>query len=277
MRLKVDFGDLWKSVIRMGAEPVDVDLIVDRTAEELRRGVKLDSGAAKVVIDSNVGLWTYRGRHAVLYIQDQGERVTDVINDGATGKRVHLTDCDTLAEMKEAGKFDRYVVSRRPDGEFVVTGVDETGDSVSGTAQLRVCQNCLRGINNGLAVKWQWHPFEWDAFFADHDPVFAELPSGQAGLGQASYTPDWEAVSRGYRKLRGFRCEGCQVDLSYPADRRLLHVHHQNGMKGDNRWSNLRALCAVCHGMEPGHDGMRVSKEDADRIRKLKEDQGPPG
>ena len=66
------------------------------------------------------------------------------------------------------------------------------------------------------------------------------------------YTPDWPNISATYRKKQHYICQNCGVDLN--SERRLLHVHHKNRDKGDNREKNLIALCASCHKMQPYHE-----------------------
>ena len=41
-----------------------------------------------------------------------------------------------------------------------------------------------------------------------------------------------------------------------------LHTHHINGVKHDNRYTNLKVLCALCHkGVDEHHGTMQVKKD----------------
>ena len=163
-----------------------------------------------------------------------------------------------------------------PAANFYVTGLDEDGRRVEGRARLSVCKNCLRMLNyrdyerNRRRV---FREFEWSEFFDIYRPHFERLPTRRAGVFDGGYTPDWDSVSRRYKRARDFKCDQCRVDLSQLSHHRLLHVHHINGVKTNNDWSNLRALCAICHGDQPGHVHMHVSTEDRALIASIRRRQ----
>jgi hypothetical protein len=66
------------------------------------------------------------------------------------------------------------------------------------------------------------------------------------------YTDDWPILSRLIRADLGWQCKRCWVILSDRHD--LLHLHHKNQDKLDNRQDNLIPLCVLCHAEEPGHE-----------------------
>ena len=70
------------------------------------------------------------------------------------------------------------------------------------------------------------------------------------------YAHDWKDISRRVRSERGFVCEDCGVKLSDSTW--LLHTHHQNRNKSDNREQNLCVLCVQCHSDQPGHFHMKA-------------------
>lgn len=88
---------------------------------------------------------------------------------------------------------------------------------------------------------------------------------------QASYTDDWADISNNYKSLRNYKCEHCGVSLK--TEKRLLHTHHINGVRNDNRSKNLRALCADCHKKQPHHGHLHVSRRDTLAINYLRRKQ----
>ncbi len=279
MRLNVGFGTLEEAVRRMGAASVRVDLNIDvrRGIDpvdpidiDLREGIELGD-LSDIKSDPELGLLTYRGRQIVLHIQDHQWRIRQVLEDGATGNKVHVADCQTLQAMQLRGRYERYVATTDVSGDFHVTGQDAYGRHVEGKTRLKVCKNCLQMLNYRNYAKNKervFHAFNWNEFFDTYRPHFARMPTRRAGVFDGAYAADWELVSGRYKEAHGFTCESCRVDLrEHP---RLLHVHHLDGVKTNNDWSNLRALCAVCHRDQPGHEHMHVSFQDADLIADLR-------
>lgn len=276
----VDFNGLKAAVQKMGADPVDFS-VRTQTAPitpigiELERGIVLDDLSE---VDASNGLLAYKGHQILLYIQDQGSAIQQVLHDGSKGRRFHLADCKTLKDMRERGRFERYVVTQNLDGEFPVSGVDwKTKELVEGTANLWVCQNCLKELNYKGAANGKTYQiakdFDIEEFFSTYSSFFPHLPRRRAGRHEEDgYTPDWPQVAAHYKASQDFNCESCGVNLS--GQKNLLHVHHKNGVKGDNRHSNLQALCACCHRDQPQHGWMFVSHKDTQSITRLRREQG---
>jgi len=101
--------------------------------------------------------------------------------------------------------------------------------------------------------------------FPDITSLLGDYPS--------EYTLDWDSISKQYRKKQHYICQDCGVDLN--SEKYLLHTHHLNRDKYDNREENLIALCANCHKKQPFHE-RRVSVSDSDlkKINLLRKQQG---
>ena len=276
MVLNVDFSALHDAVRKMGAEQRDFDvgrieLPIDPIDLQLERGIELPD-LNDIEIDN--GLLSYKGRQILLYIQDQGSKITEVLQEGDKGTRFHVADCRTLKEMRRKGRFERYVVTNNISGSFYVTGKDwSSEEELNGHTILRVCQNCIKALNYKGAKQGQaWNIaafFSIEEFFSTYSSFFTHLPSRTAGKQvEEGYSADWPQISARYKTSQNFKCECCSVDLSN--HKRLLHVHHLNGVKSDNSMNNLRALCAACHKEQPHHSHMFVPHKDKRLINHLR-------
>ena len=278
-RLNVSFDHLLAAVRSMGAENVAVDfnltfeaIPLDPIDIQLGEGVEVELSE----VETESGLLSYEGRQVLLYIQDHGAGVTEALEDSSKGRKFHVADCSTLQTMRSEGRFERYVATNDLSGEFYVTGTSwPNGQSVEGHTRLDVCRNCLSGLNyEGYRYNRRevFARFSLEKFFSAYSSFFRYMPRRMAGEFGGGYTTDWPEVAARYKKARGFQCEKCEVVLNTGV--RLLHVHHIDGVKTNNRQSNLKALCADCHRKEPRHDHMFVSHEDAQRVTALRREQG---
>ena len=184
----------------MGAE--SVDFTIDAAADDLepidiqlRKGKEVDLGD----VEARNGLLNVQGRQVLLYIPDQGYRVEAVLEDGIKGRRFHVADCSTLKEMRQKGRYERYIATNDLGDNFDVYGVDPvTREEVSGSAKLKVCKNCLKDLNYKnyrYGNKNKIHKeFEIAAFFEDYSSFFEYYPS-EFRANKSGYSADWKNVS----------------------------------------------------------------------------------
>ncbi len=279
MTLHVDLSALHRCVEQMGARDVPFTLDISPSAIEpidieLREGIEIPLDE----IRNENGLLSYKGRQILLYIRDHGDDARKALEHGENGRRFHIADCDTLQEMRAKNRFGRYYVTNDLSGTFEIAGRDpDTGEKLSGRARLRVCKNCLRKLNyKGYAVtarrRWEiWADFSIPEFFSKYSSCFSYLPY-HPDEDDAQYTADWDSISTHLKRERGFVCEQCGVRLE--KYKFLLHVHHINGQKNDNKVSNLKLLCADCHRKQESHGHMFVSHEHMRLINRLRREQG---
>lgn len=280
MYLNVDFERLYAAVRRMGADSVDPDLVVRRGVTkidpidiQLEEGIEVD--LSEVGVTDN-GLFIYRGRQILLYIQDHGADVQDALDNGDVGRKFHVAYCRTLEKMHSRGRYGRYVATNDLSGEFYITGHDyDTRENIDGRTRLKVCKTCLSKLNYRRAGQTRDQivaEFDLKAFFATYQSSFPHMPSRRAGQFDGQYTADWGEVARRYKETKNFTCESCHLDLRNALS--LLHVHHINGVKTNNSPSNLKALYIQCHSQQPDHQHITISDENTRRIAELRWEQG---
>lgn len=283
-KLDVDFKLLDLAIKTMGAELVEIDLSsevlpIEPIDRQLNQGLEVNLKD----IEFDTGLASYQGRQVLLYIKDHsfGDKFSKALKDGSEGNKFHVADCSWLDGMRRKGRFDRYVVTNRVDGLFAISGHDlQTKESIDGEARLSVCQYCLEGINykkfasipRGARRREFVCSFKLNDFFDTYSSFFKFMPAVAVDKNAIKYTDDWDQISKRVREKCAYQCQQCGLNLIN--NKRLLHVHHINGVKSDNKLSNLTPLCCDCHRKQPDHQHMYVSHEDTKLIAQLRNAQG---
>ena len=258
-------GEEWKSI--------NIDKILVTT------GIEITPDEIEYADD---GTLEYGGRKVVVYIRDQ------YVPGDATREQLykfHVADCDALQEMKKLNRYERYVVTYRRDGKFIVNLLGESGyreKKEEIERRLYVCKYCLdrlnyngyrrRGYSGQNAIR---DYFDLRAFFERYDSQITRDPTHTDITAPVNtYPPNWEQISYRYKEKRNWKCEECGTNLKDV--RKFLHVHHINGQKNDSNEKNFLALCIGCHANKPQHHQLR-SHPDYKEYMQMSRHQGRDG
>lgn len=210
-------------------------------------GLPVESDDVKVARN---GTLEYQGQKVVLYIRDVWGSLP----------KYHVVNCQTLKGMRSAGRYKRYVVTRRTDGEFILNFAENLSLANPETHRLDICKNCLWKELN----LWHISPnaFPLTDWFNAIDPSYQPPPIDTVYGPKttpvtgpiSNYPPDWNLKSLQCRAKAGWKCEECNLDLV--THRKFLHAHHLKGTR-HNQPKDLRALCVGCHAEQPNHSQMK--------------------
>lgn len=293
MKLELNFMQLIQLRSDMGAEHSSwkpgTETLSPR--EEIRTQLQSGIEISLEDVDSGPGgLLAYKGEQVILYIRDTRADQYTLEHEPEKSRRFHVAECDTLATMRDKGRFERYVVTNRMDGLFLVDWFDkDTGSRGATEAALKVCKNCLKAINwrgyehpqDRLELEGGkrqtkpeiWIDFEISQFLLEFSTFFISKPSRKDITAESNtYVPDWAGISERTRRSKKWTCEACGVNLQ--AAPHLLHCHHKSGVVTDNSSSNLQVLCAVDHAQQPGHGHMKIPQKDKILIISIRLKQG---
>lgn len=245
---------------------------IDRLA---RSGIEIPLDQVRVLPD---GTLAYKNARVVLYIRDVNQYRRHAIGDDNL-PRYHISDCTKLQEMRANNRFDRYVVATREDGLFELNIRAADSSRYRGqTHRLRVCQFCLGKIHwDGFEYKIPTvhkrkivGEFTLSRFFERYKKTLVVFtPAYDASTAPLNeYTADFKFVADRIKQERGHRCDECSINLSNSP--RYLHAHHRNGIRSDNRDSNIGILCIGCHAKQPGHAHMKALPEYQEFVRQFR-------
>jgi hypothetical protein len=222
------------------------------------RGLDVEKGAVAVHAD---GTLLFNGRRVVVHLRD-------IVSIGGRQHmpRFHLANCSTLIDMRNNGRFARYVVSDRDTGLFHI----RKDSGPLSEELLPVCQNCLakllwdgftpempREKRHSIVLRFSIPRF-FQRYPRSLHPTLPEHTAETAPIND--YPENWDEIAFQLKQQLRFQCQNCRIGLGATKSR-FLHVHHVNGLKNDCCPENLRCLCVRCHADQPMHDHMKLLPE----------------
>lgn len=277
-----DHGDLNALRRAMNAEFVEyigAPLGETITNDDLRRleheGIEIPLENVATLPD---GTLAYKGQRVILYIRDVRQHRNESSIEHHL-PRFHVADCDKLREMRANKRFDRYVVTNRESGEFLLN-VRRFGATKFEEVerQLKVCQFCLSNIRweDFDRIRHISHKraeivsgFTLQRYFEAYGRSFIlDIPPHTEHTAPLDeYTVEFYRIAKQLKAERHFQCEECHIDLT--SHKHYLHAHHVNGVKGDNVRSNIRILCIYHHAQQPYHSRMKETAEYKTFVRQF--------
>lgn len=188
MKLDIDFTNLENLVKNMGASSVDWASNVTVTHIEndwkiILETKGLDVDINDIEIDPTNGSLKYRDQQILLYIKE-------INSFGYNLPKFHFYQCATLNSMQNAGRFERYVVTQRKTGYFLMdkkVGYEYEKDVEE---KLDVCKNCLNWFNRNYRKRYRVDTFDLVEFFENftqspisHKPTNTDILSSMSYYG----------------------------------------------------------------------------------------------
>ena len=279
MKIDPNFSALADLVDQMGAKRVNLVMDHSDIFTESDFSVQLEEGIRDFDINDieiKEGILFIKNEQIVLYIYDCYKNV----DEEEDLSRYHVSDCRTIHEMKDGGRYDRYIAASKKTGSFKISlwADEERSKRVEFKKDLNVCINCLKALNYNGAEEMTHRQrqelrdsFDIGDFFEEYSTYFKDKTKYTCmNIKLNNYSENWDVISKETREGTGWKCEKCRVNLH--RFKKYLQTHHKNEEKFDNRRTNLKALCLICHGDK--HPHMHISNEAKGLIIKERERQG---
>ena len=311
MKINADFTELRMIREQLNLIPnahywtkIDPQLLENekKLLEELDKGVEIGVNDFKKEIKVVGGILTREGKPILLHLKDNHSYrkhlgIDDIKNNSNLGAKFHIGWCKALQDMKEDGKFQKYIYTNDDSGGFTIDAYNcsirektssprnpETYHNI----KLNICKYCLslfehKGYNHqqysnqekNAAVK----NFNIKEFLDDMEGVvrYLEIPTKTAATMPVNdYTTDFSKIASRLKKEKNYTCEECKKYFGEIGKKKYLHTHHKNSIKNNNSRENLKILCINCH-MNKHHadiDWKKIYAIQFDECRRIKREQG---
>jgi len=141
-----------------------------------------------------------------------------------------------------------------------------TGVKLKREQELDVCINCLDKLNYILTTRYREEnltavkSFDLDEYFIRFacSPITVTPLETDRTAPLSVYSKDWKQTSKEFKEGAKWHCEGCGGDFGGNKSK-FLQSHHRDGNISDDRHSNIKVLCIICHGKEPHHGQLKAS------------------
>lgn len=155
--------------------------------------------------------------------------------------RYHICKCEVITEFINSGGFrDHYVRANSEPVPVIDLDNGRMRVEIEGLPLCGYCQRIIASYGNINST-------EFVELLKKANDSHQQDIDDDVELDLFGYTKDWEAVSRRYKEKHHYTCEQCGLKIDNEYDRQYMHVHHINGVKVNNKESNLRCLCLYCH------------------------------